>query len=157
LVVLAAGFAAWSGWRWWSAEHDGALSYGRMRDDALRAGGVDIARLITLDYQNVDAGLRGWLDASTGPLRDQLANTQDQSKAQARQAKTSAVGTVAAAAVTELNDRAGTAQLLAFVRIKKTPAGGAATIVPDRYQAGLTLTSTGWKISSLTEIPVSAS
>jgi Mce-associated membrane protein len=153
-VAVAVVFAGWSGFSWWHAAHADASSLARMRDDALRAGTQEIAALNTMNPAQLDQGLRLWLDASTGTLHQQLQSTQAQSRQQIRLAASSAAGRVTDAAVTRLDQQAGTADLIAAVDIRVTPRDGSATTQRNRYRAGLTLTSEGWKLSSLTAIPV---
>ncbi|HEY1571068.1 MAG TPA: hypothetical protein VGG05_06985 [Pseudonocardiaceae bacterium] len=154
-LVVAAGFAVWSGFSWWQAGHDDTASLARMRDDALRAGTREIAALNTMDPAHLDQGLRLWLDASTGTLHAQLQNSEPRSRQQIEQAHSSASGRVTDAAVTRLDRQAGTAEVIAAVDIQVTPQAGSATTERNRYRAGLTLTAAGWKLSSLTAIPVS--
>jgi Mce-associated membrane protein len=156
LVAVAAVFAALSAVSSYDAGHSDAARFAADRDQALAAGRQEIATLDSMDYRHADAGLRAWLAASTGPLHDELQRSQAQSTKQIQQGRTVAVGQVVDAAVTELDDRAGTAQVIASVRIVLTPGGGTASTQRNRYQAGLTRTGDGWRLSSLTAIPVSA-
>jgi Mce-associated membrane protein len=156
LIAVAVVFLGWSGWTAWQAGPDGQDG-GRDRDLVLRAGQQQIAALNSMDDTRVDAGLQRWLDASTGPLHDQLRRDLAPSRQRIQQARTSAVGTVVDAAVTALDVRAGSAQIIASVRIQLTPHGGTAGLQRKRYEAGLWRTPGGWKLKSLTAIPVSAS
>ncbi|GHB45333.1 hypothetical protein GCM10010331_35860 [Streptomyces xanthochromogenes] len=61
------------------------------------------------------------------------------------------------AAVTELDDRSGTAKLIATVEVRVTPAGGAATTDRKRLEAALERTDGGWKLKALSAVPVAAS
>lgn len=157
LLAVSVVFAAWSAVSWYDAGHSESVRYAASRDQALAAGRQEIATLDSMDYRHTDAGLRAWLAASTGPLHDELQRAQVQSTRQIQQGRTVAVGRIVDAAVTELDDRAGTAQVIASVTITLTPGGGTASTQRNRYQAGLTRTEDGWKLSSLTAIPVSAS
>lgn len=156
-LAVVAGFAVWSGFSWWHTEHGDAASTARTRDDVLRAGTQEIAALNTMDATHLDKGLQLWQSASTGLLRDQLRSTEAQSRKQIQQAGSSAVGRVTDAAVTQLNQQAGTAEMIAAVDIAVTPWSGSTTTDRNRYRAGLTRTTAGWKLSSLTAIPVGAS
>jgi Mce-associated membrane protein len=150
LIVLAVAFTAWSGWSYWQADHSAALSIGRARDDALLAGSRELADLNSVNDKQIAAWQQRWLDASTGTLSAELRRTQAQSRNQITRARTSAQATVVGAAVTELDQQAGTAQLIASVLVQVTPDGGAAVTERNRYQAGLTRTPGGWRVSSLT-------
>jgi Mce-associated membrane protein len=156
VLAVAAGYAGWSGLSWYDAGHSDSAELAVSRDQALAQGRQEIATLDSMDYRTADAGLRAWLAASTGPLHDELQQNQAQSIKQVQQGRTVAVGQIIDAAVTELDDRAGTAQVIASVRIVLTPGGGTATTQRNRYQADLTRTADGWQLSSLTAIPVSA-
>jgi Mce-associated membrane protein len=156
LVVLAAGFAAFFGWSWWSNAHDESLQFSRDRDEVLRMGQQEVINFNTLDYRNVDAGLNQWLDSSTGQLHDDITRGRDDSKKRIQDAKTTTSAKVVDAAVTELDDRAGTAKVIALVDTVVTPEGGQATTKRNEFQAALTRTPAGWKISALGPVPVGA-
>ena len=53
------------------------------------------------------------------------------------------------AAVSELDDRAGTAELIAVVESTVTPDGGQKVTKINRYLTKLTRTDDGWKLSQL--------
>ncbi|MEV4317241.1 hypothetical protein [Actinocrispum sp. NPDC049592] len=154
LAVAAAGFAGYAGWSWWHAS-DTAGAYAASREEVLRVGEQGIANLTTLDYQKVDEGLDRWLESSTGTLRDSLAQSRDDSRKQLAEGKSVTVGKVTDAAVTELET--DTAQVIAAVEITVTPEGGSPVVKRNRFEAGLSRTDTGWKLSSLREVTVGAS
>ncbi|RAY11025.1 hypothetical protein DPM19_32500 [Actinomadura craniellae] len=156
LIGLAALLLAWAGWSYWQAGNSPEAESGHDRDLALSAGKQQIAALNSMDHARVDAGLRQWLNASTGPLHDQLRRDSAQSRQRILQARTSAEGSVTAAALTELDGRAGTAQVIASVEIRLTPQAGAPSVQRKRYEAGLSRTPGGWKLTSLTAIPAGA-
>ncbi|MDN3357840.1 hypothetical protein [Actinomadura sp. DC4] len=152
LVVAAVAFCAWSGWSYRQSTHSSSVRFAQARDDVQRAGRQEIATLNTLDPRQGDAGLNRWLDASTGALHDELRRTSAQNRQQAAQAHTSAEGTVTDLAVTELDTRAGTAQVIATVQVKLATAG----TERKRFTAVLARTKAGWKLTSLTAVPVGA-
>ncbi|MBA9004319.1 hypothetical protein [Thermomonospora cellulosilytica] len=159
-IVLAAAvlFAAWGGWSYWQATQDEAIDFGAERDRVLAAGKRTVAVLNTVDAAQADRDLRAWLDASTGALRTDLERARQQNLQRVRQLRTSTRGTVTDAAVTQLDVRAGTARMIAMVRVEVTPAsGGGATTERKRFEAGLARTPEGWKLQSLTAIPVNTS
>lgn len=86
-----------------------------------------------------------------------MAGTHTADAATLRQSGTSTRGTVTDAAVTELDTRAGTAKLIATVQVQVTPAAGAATTDRKRFEAGLSRTAGGWKLTALTAVPVGSS
>ena len=154
LVVLAAVFAAWGGWSLWSAAHDDSRLFALDRQAVTQAAQHDIATLNTLDYRKLDDGLNAWLAVSTGTLHDQLAQTGTDSRKQLEQAKTVTTAQVMDTAVTALDQRAGTAKLIAAVQVDVTPDGGEKTSKRTRFQADLTRTDAGWRVSALAPVEV---
>nr|WP_202447427.1 hypothetical protein [Streptomyces sp. SID5468] len=145
---------AFSGWWYAAARTDSALSYGTARDAVLAAARLQITRLGSVDAGHVDAGLGQWLDATTGPLHDQLGRTRASDAAGLRKSGNSARTTVTDAAVTELDDRAGTARAIATVTVRITPRDGTATTDRKRFEAALARTPAGWKLTALSAVPV---
>ncbi len=158
IAVLAAAcaFAGWAGYSWFSATGSQAVSYGNSRDDALKNGRELVARLTTLDHHRIDQGIADWLAASTGPLRDQLSKTDDTTKQTLAKDATVSTGKVLDAAISELDDHAGTAKMLASVEITMAREGTTPTTKRNRFAAGLTRTGEGWKLSALDQLPVGA-
>lgn len=152
LAVCAAGAWSYAGTR-----GDDALSYGKARDAALADGTRDIARLNTVDAEHAAADLKQWLDATTGPLHDRMSATRTADTATVKKSATSTRGDVTAAAVTELDTRAGTAKLIATVDVHLTPPDGTPTTDRKRFEATLTRTPAGWKLSALTAVPAGTS
>ncbi|MEU5884809.1 hypothetical protein [Spirillospora sp. NPDC047279] len=156
LIALALVLLGWSGWslhRTWNAGGD---DLGKDRDLVLTTGKRHVAALNSMDWNQSDAGLRQWLASSTGPLHDQLKRESATSRQKILKARTSAAATVDDAAVLSLDVRSGTAQIIATVRVRLTPVTGQPTVQRKRYEAGLTRTPAGWKLKSLTAIPVGA-
>lgn len=154
VAALLLGLAAWS---YAATRGDDALRFGKARDAALAAGRQDIARLNTVDAAHLDRDLGLWLDATTGPLHDQLTRTHSADTDQLKASGTSTRGTVTDAAVTELDTRAGTAKVIATVQVRVTPRDGTATTDRKRFEAGLSRTGGSWKLTALTAVPVGAS
>lgn len=152
LAVCAAG-----AWSYADTRGDDALSYGKARDAALADGKRDIARLNTVDAGHAAADLDRWLDATTGPLHDRMSTTHAADAATVKQSGTSTRGEVTAAAVTELDTRAGTAKLIATVQVHLTPSQGTPATDRKRFEADLTRTGDGWKLSALTAVPAGSS
>ncbi|MFI1828807.1 hypothetical protein ACH41E_20500 [Streptomyces sp. NPDC020412] len=161
LAVLLCGYAGWS---YAATRGDDSRAYAEARDRVLADATRHLARLSSFDADDPGATQRGWLDASTGPLRAQLTK----SPATARGAKGSggkpataatARATVTDAALTALDTRAGTAELIATVTVTNTPTASpseksTATTERQRLQAALARTDAGWKVESLTAVPV---
>jgi Mce-associated membrane protein len=155
--TAAAVLLAVSGWTYADTRGDGALSYGKARDAVLAAGQREIARLNTVDGGHVDSDLDGWLDATTGPLHEQLSRSHTADAGSLKASGTSTRGSVTDAAVTELDTRAGTARLIATVQVRVTPASGTATTDRKRFEATLSRSGGAWKLTALTAVPVGTS
>ncbi len=156
VFTAACAFAGWAGYTWFTATGSEAASYGTSRDDALKNGRELVARLTTLDHHRIDQGIADWLAASTGPLRDQLSKTDDATKQTLAKDATVSTGKVLDAAISELDDHAGTAKMLASVEITMAREGAAPSTKRNRFAAGLTRTGEGWKLSALDQLPVGA-
>jgi Mce-associated membrane protein len=154
LVVAALVFAGWAGWTWWQADHDETIQFAQTRDEVVATGRSHVTLLTTLDSAEVDAGIDRWLDVSTGPLREELAGTDESTRATLRKAGTVSTGRVLDAAVSELNLRAGTAKLLVSVEIATTKGGGPPATKRNRFVAALTRTDHGWLLSALDQVPL---
>ncbi|MGC5341674.1 hypothetical protein ACPXCE_02095 [Streptomyces sp. DT24] len=156
-VLAALLFCAFGGWSYAEARGDDTLSYAKSRDAALADGRQRVARLNSLDGKDagsVDEGLADWLDASTGPLRDQLERTRATDAEELTKSGAAARGTVTQAALTALDERAGTAELIATVEVEVIPRTGRAGTERKRFEATLARTGDGWKVRTLTAIPV---
>jgi Mce-associated membrane protein len=151
-LVVAAAFCGWSGWSYHQSARSGSVRFAEARDQVQRAGRQEIATLNTLDPRLSDAGLGRWLNASTGALRDELRRTSARNRQKVARAQVSAEGTVTDLAVTELDTRAGTAQVIATVQVDLGSRG----TERKRFTAVLARTSSGWKLSALTAVPVGA-
>lgn len=151
-AVLAVLFCAVSAWSYGQARGDDFLTHATSRDEVLADGKERIVRLTSFDAEDPAAGRRQWLDASTGPLHDELKRVK------ARKGAT-ALATVTDAALTALDTRAGTAELIATVRVERPPGDGAtagtsAGSERKRLEAVLARTPDGWKVQSLSAVPV---
>ncbi|MFC8896983.1 hypothetical protein [Streptomyces cinereoruber] len=151
-LVVALGFCGTGAWTYAQARSDEGLSFGRERDTALAEGRQRLTVLNTLDAstrERAEAGVRAWREASTGPLRTELGRTAPAVGASAR-------AEVTEAALTALDVRAGTAKLIATVRVDVTPRGSAAA-TSDRKRLEAVLNRTGentWKVAALSAVPV---
>ncbi|TXS07575.1 hypothetical protein EAO73_02750 [Streptomyces sp. col6] len=157
VLLIAALVCALGGWSYAQVRGDDDLSYSKSRDAALADGRQALARLNSLDGKDatsVDAGLSGWLDSATGPLYDQLKRTRKKDAADLKQAGATARGKVTDAALTELDDRTGTALMIATVDVEVTPRTGKAGTERKRFEATLARTGDGWKIKALTALGI---
>ena len=156
LAILAALFAAWSGWSWYRASTAGPPPDAQLRDQVLQAGEQAVQNFNTLDYRKVAAGLVLWEQSSTGPLHTEISKGRAQFESQIQQTKTITTARVLEGALTALNPRAGTASIIVAVQITVTPASGSPVTKQSRLAGTLTKTSSGWKLSQLGQVPVGA-
>jgi Mce-associated membrane protein len=154
LLVAAIVFAVWAGVSWLTAPRASAAA--QSRDQALRAGEQDVLNFNTLDYRTVAQGLRLWEQSSTGPLHAQITTGQASFEQEIRQAQTVSTARILDGALTSLDSRAGTAKIIVALQLTVTPLHGSATSKQSRLAGQLTLTPAGWKLSSLTQVPVGA-
>jgi Mce-associated membrane protein len=152
VLLCALGAGSYAG-----ARTDGELGYAKARDDVLAAGRQDITHLNTVDAAHADRDLRQWLDATTGPLHTHLTRTHATDLTSLKQSGTSTRATVTDAAVTELDTRAGTAKVIATLRILLTPRTGPPTTDRKRFDADLARTRQGWRLTALTAVPMGSS
>jgi Mce-associated membrane protein len=149
-LAVTAAFAIWAGTSYWQASASASVALGQARDQVLQAARQEIADLNTVQPGRIAAWQARWLADTTGAEHAQVQQTNPAARAQIEKVGTSAQGTVTDAAVTRLDNQAGTAQIIATVRVRQTAPSGTSDTVSNRYVAGLTRTATGWKISSLT-------
>ncbi|MFF2731104.1 hypothetical protein ACFVS9_24770 [Streptomyces sp. NPDC058008] len=155
-MLAAVLVCAVGGWSYAQARGDGTLAYAKARDAALADGRSRLARLTSMDGTSagsVGSGLTAWLAASTGPLHDRLESTRKKDTAELTESGATARGKVTAAALTALDERAGTATLIATVDVAVTPRAGKAGTERKRFEASLARTGDGWKIKALDAIP----
>ncbi|MHC0433699.1 hypothetical protein ACX6XY_26540 [Streptomyces sp. O3] len=155
-LTAAALLCAAGGWTYATAHGDADTAYAHSRTEALSAARAHIATLNSRNGDDVDASLRRWRNAAHGPLKDELRRTGDDSAETLAAEGSTLRATVTDAAVTALDTRAGTAEAIATVRVEVTPRGGEPTTDRKRFAATLARTGAGWKLSSLTAVPVGA-
>nr|WP_245797800.1 hypothetical protein [Mangrovactinospora gilvigrisea] len=154
MLLLALGAAVWASVGWYRAAHDTTAAYSRDRDAALAAGEQAVQNLNTLDQQHLAAGLALWDSSTTGSLHTQLAQGRAPFLKQVKQAKTSTTAKVLSAALTELDDRAGRAQLMVALKVTVTAPGQQATAKTERLTGQLTRVHGGrWLLSDLGQAP----
>ena len=156
LAILAALFAAWSGWSWYRASAAGLPPDAQLRDQVLQAGEQAVQNFNTLDYRRVAAGLALWEQSSTGPLHTEISKGRTQFEQQIQQTKTITTARILDGALTALNPRAGTASIIVAVQITVTPASGSPVTKQSRLVGTLAKTASGWKLSQLGQVPVGA-
>jgi Mce-associated membrane protein len=154
LVTAAAVFAAWAGFSWYSAAQAGPTALAQTRDQVLQTGEQEVQNFNTLDYRDVSQGLRLWEQSSTGPLLAEVVAGRAQFERQVEQAETVTTAKILDAALISLNVRAGTASIIAAVQINVIPSKGAPASKQSRLEGQLTRTASGWKLTSLGQVPV---
>ncbi|WP_441248881.1 nuclear transport factor 2 family protein [Kitasatospora sp. McL0602] len=154
LALAAAVFAGWSCWSWYQAAHDDSAAYARARDQALAAGEQAVQNMNTLDHGDLAHGLDLWEASTTGDLHSQLVQGRADFAKQVQQAQTVTTARVLSGAVTELDERAGRANVMIALRITvQTPKAQPAT-KESRMLGELTRTAGGWKLSALGQAPM---
>jgi Mce-associated membrane protein len=156
LVILAAAFAGWASWSWYSAAHSGPPASAQLRDQVLQAGEQAAQNLNTLDYRRVAQGLALWEQSSTGALHDEIVAGRAQFTHDIQQTKTITTARILDGALTSLNTRGGTASFIVAVQITVSPAKGTAVTKQSRLAGRLARTPQGWKLSALGQVPVGA-
>ncbi|MEV0701465.1 hypothetical protein AB0I53_26635 [Saccharopolyspora sp. NPDC050389] len=156
LTLLACGVVAslFFGVSWALAGNDSSVTRAEVRDAALRDGQSAIISFNSLDYRDVDGGLKRWEDNSAGPLRDEIRQGRQNYATQITQAKSSTTARVLDAGIVELDENAGKARMIAVVQVTVTIEGQQPTNKQDRYQAELTREGETWKLSGLGTVPV---
>jgi Mce-associated membrane protein len=175
VVVLAAGFLAWSVVDLTSAgadvddarqdiatanqhlkdlREDGSVKVATARDAALDAGGKAAVGMNTLDYREVDAGLDAWERLTTGDLHDQVVNGREQSKQAITNAKSVTEAKLLSAAVEDVNEQAGTATVLVAVKVNVTVGSAAPADRFMRLKCTLLRTEQGWRLNGIEQVPV---
>jgi Mce-associated membrane protein len=154
VAVIAAGCAGWFGWSWYRAAHSTSLTSARVRDQVLEQGEQAVQNLNTLDYRHLGRGLALWQQSSTGTLLHEVTTGRPQFEKAVRQARTVTTATVLDAAVTTLNEQAGTASIIVALQITVTPSKGSPSTKQTRLEGALARTADGWKLSALGQVPV---
>lgn len=156
VVLLAVTFVAAAGFgvAWAVDSTSGSAGLADQRDEVLGAGRVEIANFNTLDHRNVNEGLDRWAQSSTGPLHDEVEKGRQANAQRITSAKASTKATVLDAAVTQFDQQAGKARMIAVVKVDVSPEGQPPTEKRSRYQADLTRAGDGWKLSSLGPVAV---
>lgn len=155
VVSIVAVVAAYLSWQ--DADADPARARAQLRDLAIIEGTAAVETMNSMDYRDVEAGVKAWRSVTTGVLHDQLvAIAADERQLLAEQEKI-ATGRVVEAALTDLTDR--TATMIAAVEVtvaEKDPAAEP-TVKRNRYTADLVLVDGAWKLENLAQVPVTIS
>lgn len=130
-------------------EQSSAGAAAKARDKVAEAGRAGIVVFQTLDYRHVEEGLDQWEKTSTGALHDDVVNRRAGSEQSIEAAKTVTTAEVLSAALTDLDDKAGTAAMIAAVKVLVNTDGKAPQSKFLRVQAGLQRVGDGWKLNAI--------
>lgn len=139
---------------WALAATSSSVAYAETRDAALQDGTSAIIAFNTLDHKKVDEGLKRWEKFSTGPLHDEIKKSHQDYATKIQQAKSSTTAKVLDSGLTELDQQAGKAKMIAVVQVTVTIEGQKPSTKQDRYQAELSREGDTWKLSNLGTVPV---
>lgn len=155
LLALALVIGASGAWAWRSAATNDELARAEARDSVLVAAERTIETLTTLDYREVDAGIREWADASTGTLADQLAGIGRSDRRLLADQQKISTGEVVRAAVVDLDQATATVIAAVEVTVVDDADPQAEPVVKrNRYTADLTKVQGEWKLESLQQVEV---
>jgi Mce-associated membrane protein len=167
LLVIAAVCAGWFGWRWSDARGSSSPSASsaagsggsssQLVQSVLEQGEKDVQNFNTLSYRNLAQGLSNWKNSSTGALRSETTSGWSSFAKQVTKLQTISTATILDAALTSLNEHNGTAGIIVALQVTVKPAKGSAATKRSRLEGTLSRTSSGWKLSSLGEVPVGTS
>lgn len=122
------------------------------RDEVLGAAQQAAVTLNTLDYRNAPAGLDAWMAASTGQVLDEFRKHRDDYIKVVTDSKRVTTAKSTDLAVTELDDRAGVARVIAGVDVVVTPDGQKQVLTRQRLQLEMNRTPDGWKVGRLAPV-----
>lgn len=153
LAVAAGAVAVWFGVQWINASNDDSLAYSRVRDDVTRVATAAVITVNSLDYRTVDEDLQNWADATTGTLHDEIEGIDEATRKTATDSKSVGSAKVHSLAVRELDERAGTAIVIAAVQLDVTVEGQEPVAKYQRLEATMTRVDGVWKLESIGQVP----
>jgi Mce-associated membrane protein len=164
LLAIAVVCTGWFGWRWSDSSSSSSASTtaatgkgassSQLVQTVLEQGEKDVQNFNTLSYRNLAQGLSNWKNSSTGALRTETTSGWSAFAKQVTKLQTTSTATILDAALTSLNEQKGTAGIIVALQVTVKPAKGSAATKRSRLEGTLTRTSSGWKLSSLGEVPV---
>lgn len=140
------------------ASGSAAQAQASARDAVLLTARSQIETMNSLDHRDVDAGLARWEAVSTGTLRDQVAATDADTRAQLADQGMVSQGKVVDAAVVDLT--ASTATVIASVEITvrdDRDPGATPTVKRNRFAADLVKVGGRWLLEGLDQVAVDLS
>lgn len=159
IAAVCAGFfgVRWANSRGTTAGGGGGSRSAQLVQEVLRQGEQDVQNFNTLSYQNLAQGLSNWQNSSTGTLRSETTSGWPSFAKEVSKLKTVTTATILDAALTSLDQQKGTAGIIVALQVTVKPAKGSAATKRSRLEGTLTRTPSGWKLSSLGEVPVGTS
>lgn len=154
VLVVCAAAAGGTGVSWALAANDESIAYASERERAIESGSQAVINFNTLDFRSVDQGLKRWVDSSSGALRDEVERGRAANAKRIAEARTVTTAEVLDVGLTELDQRAGKARMIAVVKVVVTKEGAQPAEKRSRYQAELTREGDQWKLSALGPVPV---
>ncbi len=152
VLVLVTGLVAWR-----ATAGDERLERAEARDEVVAAATKHVATLNSLDYRDVDAGLKAWADASTGTLHDQLVQAGEQDRQLLVDQQKVSTAKVLEAAVLELDDDSATVIAAVEVSIADGATPDAEPeLKRNRFSAQLVRTDGRWLLEDLGQVGVGA-
>ncbi|MGK5553179.1 hypothetical protein ACSNOI_16320 [Actinomadura kijaniata] len=154
LCVPAAAYLAFSCWALAQsgrgADHDLAAE----RDELARTAVRQMTMFNSIDPKRADLDMGQWMEEATGPFREVLRRDMTTARARFARQNSPARGQVTALAVTDLDTRAGTATVIASVRVRIGEPGAATPESEQRkrYQVEMRRVAGGWKVNTLTAL-----
>lgn len=149
LAIIAAICAGWFGTSWQHARHSSTLQAARTRDQALQAAEQAAVNMNTLDYRHAKADLNLWLSSSTGTLHSGISSSLTQEMQVVQQKKLITSATVLDGAITSLNVKNGTANVMLAMTFKVQVTGSSPASKFESEMATVRRTASGWRLASL--------
>lgn len=122
--------------------------------EVLKDATAGINTLNTMDYRAVDGDLQAWLAATSGSLHTQMTQTAAMLRLQFANQHITMNGKILTIRVDALSQTAGTAQVSGTDDVRLQTPGSDKT-AHDRFQAQLTRTAGGWKLTRYDNAAVS--
>lgn len=149
MTLVAVLLAGALGLSWVSAAQDSELDYARERDAVYEAASSGLVVLHTVDHRTAERDVDRWIDVTGAELRSDLKGDRDGQLERARRSKAVSSAELVRAAVTELDNHAGKARVIAVVDVRLASNDGKASTDRRRMNAELVRGPYGWKITTV--------
>jgi Mce-associated membrane protein len=158
LLGVAAVVAVSGSIAWWQADRDEGLRAADTRDAVLLQTRQAISTMNTLDYREVDAGVKAWGAVTTGTLHDQLTQVSTEDRTLLAEQEKISTGRVVSASVVDLDDTSATVIAAVEVTVRDGAKPDAApTVKRNRFTADAIKVGGRWKLETLQQVAVSVS